>query len=104
MKLKNDFSERTKEFFIWNTKCFYCGKEHANCFHHVLGRTSDSILNCCPIANFECHIGNPELFHFKTKKRLLHQILKYLLQDDYRLTKKDKEFMKKHQEYYIDFE
>ena len=103
MKLKNPFSEETKELFIWNTKCFYCGKNHANCFHHTLGRVSNSPLNCCPISNFNCHIGNSQLTHFETIKRLLHQTLTYLLQNGYQLTKEDREFMRKHKEYYQDF-
>lgn len=103
MNSKNNFTEETKKLFIWNTKCFFCSKEHANCFHHTLGRVSNSPLNLCPINNFDCHIGNGKLSHTATIKKLLHRTLEYLLRSDYQLTEEDREFMKEHEEYYQDF-
>ncbi len=100
MKLKNEFSEKTRELFIWNYVCWWCGQPHANCFNHILNRISDSPLNVAPISNFECHIGNGKLSLFDTKKKLLKKTLDFLLESDYKLTKKDKQFKEKHNKYY----
>ena len=100
MKLRNEFSQETKELFFWNKRCFFCGRLHANSFHHIFGRVSDSPLNCCPINNFDCHIGNGKLSQDETIKKLLSQTLKYLLENNYKLTKKDRDFVKDHIDYY----
>jgi len=98
--MKNNFSEETRELFIWNTECWWCGMSHVDCLHHILGRISDSPLNVAPLNNFDCHIGNGKLSQFENRKKFLNKTLSYLKSSGYILTKKDKIFMKKHSEYY----
>ena len=103
VKLKNDFPKDTYRLFTFNYECWWCGKNHWNCLHHILGRSSNSPLNAAPLNNFNCHLGNGELSHFKSIKKLLHKTLHYLLQEGYQLTEKDKEFMRINKKYYKDF-
>lgn len=100
MKLKNDFTQETRELFIFNYTCFWCTQNHANCLHHIFNRVSSSPLNACPINNFECHIGNGKLATFEVKKMLLKKTLSYLLKMGYILTEDDKQFKKKYKKYY----
>lgn len=101
--MNNNFSDETKELFIWNEECWYCGTNHADCYHHILGRSTpyaDSPLNCAPINNMDCHIHNGKLSLFEIKKKFLNKTLRYLLERDYILTKKDKMFMNHNSMYY----
>ena len=100
MKLRNAFSEETRELYTFNYECFWCGQNHWNCLHHILGRVSDSPLNSCPLSNFECHIGNGKLDTFDVQKMLLKKTEAYLLKQGYVLTRQDKEFKKKYERYY----
>jgi hypothetical protein len=98
--MNNSFTEETRELFFWNNECWYCGKNHIDCLHHILGRISDSPLNAAPLNNFECHIGNGCISTYDMKCKFLKKTLEYLLSKDYKLTKKDKEFKKKYFKYY----
>lgn len=100
MILKNNFTEETRELFIWNNECWYCGMNHWDCLHHILGRVSNSPLNAAPLNNFDCHIGNGKLTLFEEKKKLLKKTLVYLFDSGYTLTKKDKIFKKEYYRYY----
>ena len=100
MKLKNDFIEETRELFTWNQECWICNQNHWDCLHHILNRVSNSPLNAAPINNFDCHVGNGKLSQFEIRRKLLKRTLNYLLENDYELTKKDKDFMKKYNKYY----
>jgi len=102
MNNKNDFSEETRELFIWNKECWFCGMTHSDCLHHILNRVSDSPLNAAPLNNFSCHIGNGKLSQFKIRKKLLKKTLEYLKESGYTLTKKDKAFKKEYSRYYED--
>lgn len=96
----NNFTEESRELFFWNHVCWYCNRQHANCLHHILGRVSNSPLNAIPLNNFECHIGNGKLSLFDNQKKMLKKTLEFLLENDYKLTLKDKEFQKKYKKYY----
>ena len=98
--LTNDFTEETRELFFWNKECWICKGNNPDAMHHILGRVSASPLNCCPIHNFKCHIGNGKLATFDMKKILLEKTLNYLLENNYHLTSEDKKFMKKFKKYY----
>jgi len=98
MQLKNNFTERTRELFDFCYECWVCGKNHWNCLHHILGRVSNSPLNAAPVNNLDCHIGKG--FNFEDNKRLLQKTYKYLIRVGYRLTDKDRAFMKKYAQYY----
>lgn len=101
MKLKNNFTEETRELFVWNKKCWWCGMSHVNCLHHILGHVSNSPLNAAPINNFDCHIGNGKLSQFEVRKKLLKKTFVYLSDSGYILTKKDKTFKEKYSHYYL---
>ena len=98
--MKNNFSEETRELFIWNKECFWCGMNHWNCLHHIMGRVSDSPLNAAPLNNFDCHIGNGKLSLFENRSKFLEKTLCYLERSGYTQTKKDKAFKKKYARYY----
>ena len=98
--LKNNFTEKTRELFAWNKFCFYCWKNGANALHHILGRVSNSPLNCSPIHNEVCHLYNPQLSKKETIQRLLRNTYDFLMENDYQLTVKDREFKLKYKEYY----
>ncbi len=99
--LKNTFTEKTRELFIWNNKCWICEQNKPDALHHILGRVSVSPLNACPIHNFKCHIGNGMLATFRMKSVLLKKTLKYLLNHNYKLIKEDKVFKEKFEKYYM---
>ena len=108
--LKNRFS-KDELMTAWASvyTCLWCGKAHANCFHHikspgsqrfVRGRFNQSMMNACPINNFECHIGNGELHKPENEKMLAQKVLKILLKDGYELKKIDKQFVENYPELY----
>ena len=98
--MSNEFSPKTRDLFFWNTICWACGKQHANVMHHILGRVSSSPLNVAPINNLSCHLNNGKLSTFETRKQLLKKTLEYLKKENYKLTKEDREFIKKFKQYY----
>jgi hypothetical protein len=104
MQLRNDFTTETKDLFAWCYQCFWCGQNGWDCFHHILGRVSNSPLNACPIHNMKCHIHNGELSKFSTEKMLLKRTLEYLLENNYELTQQDIDFMKSYSTHYDDFQ
>lgn len=99
-KLRNEFTDETRSLFIFYQKCFVCNQNGWNAIHHILGRISNSPLNACLIHNFKCHIGNGKLTQFEVQKKLLKQTLDFLIKSRYKLTKQDKEFMKKYKKFY----
>lgn len=92
-------------------RCMWCGKPHANCFHHVKSPSSSdyvkgdfnsSILNACPLNNFDCHLYIPELHTLENEKTLLKKIIKKVLESGYVLKDKDKKFIEAYQGLYLD--
>jgi len=102
MKLRNNFSTEDRELWIWWYTCFYCGKNQWNCLHHILGRSSSSILNSAPLHNIGCHIGNGKLATFEVQKKLLKKTYEYLMSNGYSLTEDDTMFIQKNKKYYND--
>jgi hypothetical protein len=100
MKLMNEFTPETRVLFSWTFECWWCTQNHVDSLHHILGRVSSSALNAAPINNLSCHIGNGKLSTFQIKSKFLKKTLNYLLENNYKLTKKDREFMKKYKQYY----
>jgi len=98
--MNNEFSPKTRDIFFWNNVCWACGKQHANCIHHTMGRCSNSPLNASPINNMICHIGNGKLSTYETRKLFLKKTLEFLKKENYKFTKEDKFFMKKFSQYY----
>lgn len=105
MNLRNNFNrEELARYYTYNYTCWWCGKSHTNCFHHILGRNTKHILSSAPLNNNECHLPiHPKLMKFKNRKMLLRKTLKYLLSQGYVLTEeKDGEFLRKNRKYYED--
>lgn len=101
MKLQNDFDRvELHRWFTYCDECWICGKNGFDAFHHIYGRESDSLLNACPIHNFECHLENGQLSLKKVKETLLRKTLRYLLSQGYQFQKNDKIFIAKHYEEY----
>ena len=100
MKLKNNFTDETRELFMFNYECFWCLQNHWDCIHHIHGRESISPYNACPLNNFECHIGNGLLATNEGKRKLSLKVKSYLNNINYQATKDDKLFLKKYKKYY----
>ena len=101
--LQNDFDrDLLKSWFIFNYKCFWCGQSHADAFHHILGRESNSLLNACPIGNFTCHIGNGKLSTDEVRALLLQRTYQYLDDAGYVMDDKDEEFYIRHRKLYLE--
>ena len=100
---KNDFDkDELARWFIFNTTCWACGKNHANCFHHALGRKTNHILSAVPLNNHECHLPVHGLIRMEKSTALfLQTTLRYLLAEGYQLTEEnDGEFLQKYKKYY----
>jgi hypothetical protein len=100
MKLRNGFTNDTRELFAYNYACFWCHMNGWDAGHHILGRVSNSPYNFCPIHNHKCHIGNYALDSFESRSKLLRKTKQFLDQEGYRPTKEDKEFLEKYSKYY----
>src|SRR3990172_7761007 len=91
-----DFTQQTRELFQWNYECFVCGRNGQDVLHHILGRESNSPLNSCPVHNFSCHLENSgQLNTDKMKGKLLRKTRQFLVDNNYKLTKDDLNFIEK---------
>lgn len=107
--LSNRFNkEELQSAWTYNHKCFWCGKNGADAFHHIMSPSScyykkgdfnKSPLNSFPIHNDICHLYNSELH--KRESELLIKTLKYLLKNDYYITLRDVEFFCMYEWLYI---
>lgn len=108
MKLRNNFDyDLLKQIFLYNFTCWFCSRNHADCFHHIMGRgegdskCESSILNAAPMNNHDCHLRNHGRLRTKeNQKILLQKTMKYLLKQKYVFNDIDKEFITKYHKYY----
>ena len=99
--LKNSFNrDELMRWWAFDMVCSVCLRRHANCFHHIFGRESDSILNATPLNNDLCHLYNPQLTKPGVKKKLAQRTFVFLMKQGYELNDNDKEFMNKHIDIY----
>lgn len=108
--LKNRFNiEKLNSAWFGCFRCFWCGKNGADAFHHIMSPSScyykkgdfnKSPLNSTPIHNFGCHLYNYELH--KHESELLIKTLKYLLKNKYYFNLRDVEFYCMYEWLYID--
>ena len=108
--LRNRFDEtELNSAWAFHYTCMWCGKNNADCFHHIMspssqrfkyGEFNNSILNSCPLNNFECHIGNGELHNPENEKKLLWKTLIALLASGYKLKNIDYEFLRNYKKIY----
>lgn len=90
----NNFSQETRDLFIYNYRCWKCGMNTWDCLHHILsGEYSDSPLNAAPLCNAKCHIGGGHYFTEEETRGFLADTLEYLLLHQYTLTNRDKCFI-----------
>jgi hypothetical protein len=101
--LHNRFNEDHKYVWLFHDKCMWCGGNRWDALHHIISPSSmdwketdsnNSILNSCPIHNFVCHIDNPMLHNVNYERKLLRKTLDALFKNDYKLSEKDREFIK----------
>lgn len=102
--MKNDFNrEELQKWFTYVYSCYWCGVSHADCWHHITGRDSNSILNAAPLANYPCHVPiHGQLKRPENVKIFLNKTMSYLIKQGYQFTEKDKEFIQKYRKSYED--
>ena len=91
MKLRNPFSQDTRElFYDARFTCWNCGGNQSVELNHTLGRESNSPVNASPLCR-QCHshVGHS----FDEHKALFKKTLKYLAQRGYEFTNEDRAFM-----------
>lgn len=103
--MKNNFDpEELRRWFGDNYRCWWCGRNHYDANHHILGRSGkhkSSLLNCAPMNNFECHVNvHPILNKLENKRFLLQTTLSYLLSKGYVMNETDKMFLYSNAELY----
>lgn len=104
MKTINNF-DKTISFTFYDDNawtCFGCGRNNANCLHHIFGRgkvegVEKSILNASPMNNHECHLPRHG-YWMTTKGReyLFTRTLQHLWQIGYNLKDIDNKFLEKY--------
>ena len=93
---KNPFDDATRSLFMFNYKCFNCGRSDLGLeLDHVIGRGSKSPYNACPLC-IPCH---------KVKTRgnrtiQLQWVKDFLDSEGYQQNKKDIEFLTKYKKHY----
>ena len=107
MSNHNSFSENVRFIFQEYWSCFYCGKNTADCLHHIVGRgTADSkiessILNAAPVCNQSCHLPNHGLLKTEEQiKKLLDKTYSFLVSINYKFTELDADFIERYANYY----
>ena len=98
MKLRNAFSQDTRNLFLYEYSCWVTGRSDCGLeLHHIVGRSSNSPLNAFLISTeAHSHIGHS----FKEEAKFLQHTLRWLLRQGYELTKKDIEFYNQHKKLY----
>ena len=103
-----DRDELQKWFEGW-WKCYYCGQNTWDCFHHAVGRgnksddAESSILNAVPLCNQKCHLPNHGALRSSKafKKKFLTRTYDLLIERGYKFNEVDKRFLKKYEEFYL---
>lgn len=104
-RLNNDFNrDELRRWFTYNFDCWWCGANHADCFHHIAGRLGEhtsSILNAAPLSNFYCHLNiHGKIRRPENQRKFLAKTIKYLLKQGYVLNEKDRRFIAKNRKHY----
>lgn len=82
MKLKNPFSNHTRNLFLYETSCWLCHRSDRGLeLHHIFSRVSSSPCNASVVC-LECHshMGHSE----EERVRLLALALRFLARIGYR--------------------
>ena len=104
--LKHRFDkDELQSAWAFHFTCFYCGKSHADCFHHIMSPSSQrfidgdfnsSILNSCPVNNQFCHIHKGELHSEMIEKTFARKVINTLIESGYKMNEKDFVFYNKY--------
>jgi len=100
----NNWSDETRFLFLDDNywKCWWCGRNHANCGHHIFGRghaegCEKSAFNFAPLNNHMCHLPNHgRLTTDEGRKELLQKTIDYLSSINYTLKDIDNAFLEKY--------
>jgi len=95
MKLKNPFSDETRELYFWNYACWSCGKNNNLELDHIQGRESNSPLNAYLNCR-ACHSAK----NTKDNGKRLQKALEFLALSNYQFTEKDVAFYEKYKDKY----
>lgn len=105
MNLSNRFDKNeVKSFWAFHYFDIMDDKNDADCLHHIKspqsqdyieGEHNTSVLNSCPLNNFRNHI-HKNLHDIKTETKLIKEVIRIALQNEYRFNEKDVEFLKKY--------
>ena len=102
LRKDKDFSQNTRNLFVYNYECFRCGKNRWDVAHHICDgnfEEADSPLNFGCLCNYPCHIGWS--FDDKLTSKFLYKALKYLYFNKYKFTKKDISFIQRFYDIYL---
>ena len=101
----NSFTNDTRAEFVFNYRCWECPITGRGLdAHHIMGRGSrnsdleSSPLNLAPL-DHKCH-SKGDVNSFEKRQKYLQKTLKYLLEQGYTFTEKDKKFLIKYKKYY----
>ena len=102
MKLRNGFTELTRELFWQQNYCYICGRsDNGTQDHHICGRVSYSPYNLakvCPGCHDRNHTQSP--FTEDEKRKFLQKTKKLLDEMDYVPNEKDLKFLEDNKKYY----
>jgi hypothetical protein len=98
MKLQNAFSQDTRNLFLYEYSCFNCSRSDRGLEgHHIVGRSSNSPLNFYLICTYcHSHANHSQ----EEESKYLQTTLRFLLREQYELTKKDIDFYQQHKHLY----
>ena len=89
--MRNNFSEKTRELFIFCYTCWECGKSRPLTLHHIFKRISRSPLNAAPLCQ-HCH-EKGDIHSDKKRVKYLLKTIGFLWKQGYKLSKNDREFL-----------
>lgn len=90
MKLKNNFSEDTRNLFLYHQYCQNCMSNNMPSIHHIAGRLSDSPLNAVVL----CHDCHAKCGHSEEEETKYFKIAHtFHTRNDYQVTEEDKTFI-----------
>jgi len=96
MKLKNQFTQDTRNLYLYRNDCDICGQNGTDCggleIHHIIGRKSNSPLN----VSILCKKDHSQVGHTRDEEqKLFAKNLQFLFKEDYVINAEDMEFLKK---------
>lgn len=101
MKLKNNFTNKTRNIFLGLWECWLCGQNGQNTngleLHHIRGRDSKSPLNAailCGVCHSHCGHNQEE------ERKLLQKTARFLCRIDYKFNVNDLKFYAKNKKLY----